>query len=688
MENDGTAVKVADLSTQLPIPETSYLQEVTYNELTELRNNSNLNPGLYYRITDYQTTTTYERTTSAGHQFDVIVLALDEKKLSEDAYAIEHDGEDYFGSNKLSAWRLKYCLDNDIIRFAWARDEGFGVIYYMKDEFGNEAPYDFKNIKFQRYRTASQPILTGVSDEAIWASGLYAGFSPVNDDIHGLHVTFDEMDYIECYTFTNSEDYSDASLSGISSDNSIKEYIRDSTINQIGLNNIVIYGNTANQSKNNFLEIGCREITIFEGCSNNSFLNDCRRIIIGGPTSDNNSFGKNNHDIIMGPESKENMFGTRCFKINMGENCYRNEFGCSVKNIIMGPVCYSNKFKCDAGSDVSGREIKIGRYCYYNTFGSFCHTMDIGTAITTTDGNCRYNIFEERAHNIILGITCYSNKFGLITTNVTLGENCYSNTFGNDTGSTNSPVVLGYKCKDNIFGNRVIGVTFGEQCNGNVISSLCYDLVLGDNCVYNEFAAGANTCTFGNKCDGNRVGANCVSLSLSNRCCYNTFANECTNITFNALSTDDANSWYNDFGTFCQDITLGTECNYNKIGGNNTNYTLGNNCRAWQTGNYCRYIYAGNNCRNITLGTSVQHIIFGSSTSSKLNWVMYVTIESGAQYIKFTTSGTASSSNLLKNIYCRGCVVGTSSTYKTCNITRNNSFQTIVKTSNDVYTNP
>ena len=47
----------------------------------------------------------------------------------------------------LSAWELKYCLDNDTSRFEWANEiDGMGVIYYMKDEWGNEAPYDFKNI--------------------------------------------------------------------------------------------------------------------------------------------------------------------------------------------------------------------------------------------------------------------------------------------------------------------------------------------------------------------------------------------------------------------------------------------------------------------------------------------------------------------------------------------------------------
>lgn len=55
----------------------------------------------------------------------------------------------YFDKCNLNSWELKYCIDNDTNRFDWADlDNGKGVIYYMKDEWGNECPYDFKNIKF------------------------------------------------------------------------------------------------------------------------------------------------------------------------------------------------------------------------------------------------------------------------------------------------------------------------------------------------------------------------------------------------------------------------------------------------------------------------------------------------------------------------------------------------------------
>lgn len=53
----------------------------------------------------------------------------------------------------LETWELKYCIDNDRSRFSWADGaNGKGVIYWLRDEKGNEAPYDFKQIQFARYR--------------------------------------------------------------------------------------------------------------------------------------------------------------------------------------------------------------------------------------------------------------------------------------------------------------------------------------------------------------------------------------------------------------------------------------------------------------------------------------------------------------------------------------------------------
>ena len=127
------------------------LVEVTYSSLVSLRNSSQLVPGQFYRITDYVTTTSQEGTDTAGHRFDIILLALSPSKLSEQVWLDYNAEDDYFKSNsvKLNAYKVWYCVDNHTSRWAWAdKTNGKGVIYRMIDDRGNDCPYDFKNILF------------------------------------------------------------------------------------------------------------------------------------------------------------------------------------------------------------------------------------------------------------------------------------------------------------------------------------------------------------------------------------------------------------------------------------------------------------------------------------------------------------------------------------------------------------
>ena len=141
------------------------ITEVTYSELKTLRDNGTLTPGATYRINDFVTTLIgyYDLSTiggsgrlhyakSAEHPYDIIVTADDASHLSETARVALHSGDTYFLNNDLSAWEIKYCLDNDTNRFAWADPNGKGVVWWMKDEFNNESGYDFKNVLFLRYK--------------------------------------------------------------------------------------------------------------------------------------------------------------------------------------------------------------------------------------------------------------------------------------------------------------------------------------------------------------------------------------------------------------------------------------------------------------------------------------------------------------------------------------------------------
>lgn len=189
-----------------------------YGELVTLRNSGKLIPGHYYRITDYTTTTTDTESRSAGHVYDVIVFALDENTLSEEAYAARHAGDSYFGSSNLTAWKLWYCLDNDTARFGWADNtNGKGVIYRMIDEWGNDLPYDYKNIQFKRYRVTAKSDFT---DYLSGINGLFVGLPGENS--YGLDV--DTSAYKWYYTFTQLgqtwDDVTDASISGANANNS------------------------------------------------------------------------------------------------------------------------------------------------------------------------------------------------------------------------------------------------------------------------------------------------------------------------------------------------------------------------------------------------------------------------------------------------------------------------------------
>ena len=114
---------------------TSLIQPITYAQLKSLRDNKQLVPGQQYRITDYVTTTAQENTQSAGHQFDIIVVADSEDKLNENARAIQHSGDTYFANSKLESWQLKYCLDNDTDRFGWAQGESTESLKVWRENY-------------------------------------------------------------------------------------------------------------------------------------------------------------------------------------------------------------------------------------------------------------------------------------------------------------------------------------------------------------------------------------------------------------------------------------------------------------------------------------------------------------------------------------------------------------------------
>lgn len=177
---------------------------VTYSELKSMRDAGTLTAGMQYRITDYVATTIEEGSMSANHPFDIIVTANSANVLDENARAIQHEGETYFNSCELQAWKLSYSIDNDTNRWNWADStNGKGVIYRMIDEFGNDIGYDFKGILFKRCK------ITGFNEDGADLAntaltkviGKYAHESTTN-----AYFTVDTADFKWFYLFSLFKD--------------------------------------------------------------------------------------------------------------------------------------------------------------------------------------------------------------------------------------------------------------------------------------------------------------------------------------------------------------------------------------------------------------------------------------------------------------------------------------------------
>ena len=303
--------KLDDISVDL-------LTQITYSSLKALRDSGSLVKGMWYRITDYVTTTVQSQTKSAGHPFDVIVLATSENELSHLARAIAHEGDTYFDGNDLGAWELWYDLDNDTTKYEWAdATNGKGVIYRMIDEKRNDCPYDFKNVLFY-----NDKLPTNTTEDRYYYTFSYVVKGLLYDGTVEKQVT-------NCYG------------------NSIGVYIKS---RKRSLNRNV-WGNK------DFLN-SCYSNTFGDNCYSNTFGDSCY----------SNTFGDSCYFNTFGYNCSFNTFGDNCRSNTFGDSCYFNTFGYNCSFNTFGDSCYSNTFgyNCSFNTFVDN--------CYSNTFGDNCYS--------------------------------------------------------------------------------------------------------------------------------------------------------------------------------------------------------------------------------------------------------------------------------------------------------------------------
>ena len=425
---------------------TDILIPVTYAELVELKTNSQLKEGAFYRITDYVTTTNggalynniASSSRSVGHQFDIIIQALGTSNLSNIGTCALHEGDTYFANSNLGSWQIWYDIANDTNKYQWAdATNGKGVIYRMIDERFNDLPYDFKNIQFSRN---------------------VANYSELSEYL----IASDN--YYYTFSFIQNNEIVDNSVSGnvaMCNYNTI-EYATVGSNNSRALNNIVIIGNaTYQQCTSNYIGRGTWELTATEyfysndihgGSTYNNvfkmfYMNNCSNFFYNNKlicSSAYNRLGSNFHD---------NTVSSGTFAYNNIDNyCYNNTMSGKITYNIIGSTFHDNTI-----SSTNFTTNKIGDVVYSNTF---------------TGGNTR--------KNFIVG-DCYNNTFNTF----------YLNFIGYYFAGNNVGANFGYNTILDTSSNN----TFGTGCQGNVLLGYDANISFPNNCralVVGRFVVGSS----------------------------------------------------------------------------------------------------------------------------------------------------------------------------------------------------
>ena len=410
-----------------------FLTNILYSDLVSLKNESKLIPGMQYRITDYVTTCaehgnhfTQVNTYSANHNFDIIVVADTVNTINENARAIQHEGDTYFANCNLSAWELKYTLDNNPEIFRWANTEnGKGVIYYMKDENNNECMYDFKNIQ---YDIPSMSIL-----------GTYWIFDISKYDTYSIGFEPNKKYYTFSYV-SDSGEILDGSIVkigksiSIAMDNKIGianpwEYINDlpvivllslPTTHEI----MKKYNITARNINSTNIEQYCEFLFLLAPMERNYF-GQCNRYNIIGPSIFQNKFGDYMLGNFMGYDIVSNFIKTHFQNNNIGNTCVYNVIESSSVNNTIGDYFVVNYLGSYTENNVFGNDCianKIGNYFIKNNIGNYFESNNIGNDV------CENTMGDDWWGNIIGNDVC-NNIFGSVYKGNNFGNYFYYNKF-------------------------------------------------------------------------------------------------------------------------------------------------------------------------------------------------------------------------------------------------------------------
>lgn len=743
------------------------LVKITYKELKDLRDNSQLIPGQQYRIIDYITTTTQEDTQSAGHQFDIIVIADDERTLNENARAVIHEGDDYFqeiitGQKVVSAnWKdgvtldsitEKYKLSDDNEQYLSPKDEDkeFTELLTITNEAGVEVPCLFNPdpddegcddylIYCGKYeqKKFTNPLLTVYYTISEDESEKYEGLNKKDDtfveiaykDIDGISTPVlykEDIDFI--LTDNNSVDYGDEfrylddyEVDGIIY-NRWAKYDSDSEGYYQILTNIIVVSNQFTISLEEFKE-AAQEITIiydkWQCCDSDGEFKDGAFYLLTNNLVDAELEEFNGVKPLANLAAWEIKY---CLDNNTSKYAwadkvngkgviyymkdeYNNECPYDFKNIQFTIPGVYEDYGYTFGGSMDGSFSQKGLYAFYNNsigsyYNKYYDSYSLPSNIFLGDsswGNslgtsCTSNLFGSNCYSNTFGAGCTSNLFGYCCEFNTFGNDCNSNTFGNYCCHNN----FDENCSSNTFGNYCNLNNFDAGCVENKFDDNCYHNIFGNTCIRNKFGNNCSRNNFNDDCYSNTFGANCTRNTFNYNCDYNTFGNECSRNLFgvdcdsNIFDTECTCNIFEDgccsntFGINCTSNTFDYNCWRNNFGYQSSHNSFGKNCWSNNFNDSCYFNIFGNGCNDNTCNNHFSSNIVGNECSYNLfgeDYIDYNEVKSKVCCINLTSTSpdTAAVINKLQNIIINSGVKGKNENNKrTITVERGLSYSTTI----------
>ena len=657
-ENPVTSGAVYDALSNI---NTDHLTKVTYSELKTLRDDGELVPGMFYRITDYQCTTTQDNTQSAGHQFDIIVTALSENKLAEEGWAMMHDNiYDVTFMDGVTKKCYFYDLSGDLsnmnlvdisTKLGYSEANDGDLIFNDNGTITsttiNSTSLTEKNLPYNYFQNSNLSAwkvwycLDNDTERFAWADDSVDEDVEENIKINGGTTPY--FRYIDGdMIYENTKLYAWKSLDDIIRYSKIEEVESGIFVYQFlvqGLDaagKITSYTSYHKGTGSNGRGVIYRLIDEW----NNDVLYDFKNIQFKRWAITALTSGSDEMKAALIYDADENpvYFGAKAYDSPVISGATLDD-----DNYIFA-YTFDGALK-DAEGNITHYDVSAAPFVGPQEFIDYMIEQEMGEGIADVCydnfiGN--YGEMDIEGDNLAPGLTLPNNVFfNSSYCYFDEDEDYWSYAFANCYGNS-----LKSYCSNNTFGNGCQFNTFGNGCGGNTFGNYCSTNTFGNSCQNNTFGNGCGNNTFGNYCSINTFGNSCQNNTFGNSCTYNTFGNNCARNTF---GNDCGN---NTFGNYCTDSTFGNNCGSNTFGNNCYNNTFGNSCTYNTFGNMFQSNTFGNSCLRNTFGNNAEKCSVGDGvqniTVSK-DFMRYVIIENGNQKITITSNKTTSSSAYLQN---------------------------------------